>query len=79
VLKRLQQFPDVVFLGEDIEWLLGDEDVLSVEIEYRLKNVITFDPTIGSRSNFYICFQRLFSFSKLWNRCSVTRMSGQQP
>jgi hypothetical protein len=33
-----------------MEWLLGDEDVWSVELKYRLKRAITFDPTIGSRS-----------------------------
>jgi hypothetical protein len=39
-----------------VEWLISDEDVLSVELEYRLKRVIPFDPTVGSRSNFYRCF-----------------------
>ena len=52
MLKLLQRFPEAVFLGEDIEWLLGDEDVLSVELEYRLKRAITFDSTVGSLSNF---------------------------
>jgi len=32
-----------------MEWLLGDKDVWSVELEYRPKRAITFDPTIGSR------------------------------
>jgi hypothetical protein len=36
-----------------MEWLLGDEDVSAVELEYRFNRVITFDPTIGSCSNFY--------------------------
>jgi hypothetical protein len=35
-----------------MEWLLGDEDVWSLVLEYRLKRAITFDPTVGSRSNF---------------------------
>ena len=61
----------------DMEWLLGDEDVWSVELEYRLKRAITFDPTIGSCSNFYRGFLRLFSMGKFWNRCSVRRMSGR--
>jgi hypothetical protein len=52
-----------------MEWLLGDEDVLSVKLEYRLKRTIIFDPTVGSRSNFYRGSQRLFSLGKLWNRC----------
>jgi hypothetical protein len=44
-----------------MEWLLGDEDVWSVELKYRLKRAITVDPTVGLRSNFYRGFQRLFS------------------
>jgi len=36
-----------------MEWLLGDEDVWSVELQYRVKRAITFDPTVGLRSNFY--------------------------
>jgi hypothetical protein len=40
-------------LGVAMEWLLGDEDVWSVELEYHLKMAITFDPTVGSRSNVY--------------------------
>ena len=30
-----------------MEWLHGDEDVLSVELEYRLKRAITFDLIVG--------------------------------
>ena len=51
-LDRAQIFPDAVFLGVAREWLLGDEDVWSVELEYRLKKAIAFDPTFGSRSKF---------------------------
>jgi len=40
-----------------MELLLGDEDVWSVELEYRLKRAIPFDHTVGSLSKFYIgCF-----------------------
>jgi len=35
-----------------MEWLLGDEDVWSPILEYRFKRAITFDPTVGSLSNF---------------------------
>jgi len=52
-LYRAQTFTKVVFLRVAMEWLLGDEDVRSVELEYRLKRAIPFDPTVGSRSNFY--------------------------
>jgi hypothetical protein len=34
-----------------MEWLLRDDDVWSVELEYRLKRSITFDPTVGLLSN----------------------------
>jgi hypothetical protein len=44
-----------------MEGLLGDEDVCSVELEYRLKRARTFDPTVGSFLNFFRCFERLFS------------------
>jgi hypothetical protein len=37
----------------DMEWLVGDEDVWLVELEYRLKRAKTFDLTVGLRSNFY--------------------------
>jgi hypothetical protein len=36
--------------------------VWSVDLEYRLKRVITFASTVGSRSNVYRGFQSLFSF-----------------
>ena len=51
-LDRAQTFTEVVFLRVAMEWLLGDEDVRSVELEYPLKRAIPFDPTVGSRSNF---------------------------
>jgi hypothetical protein len=36
-----------------MEWLLGEEDVWSPVLEYRLISAITFDPTVGSYSNVY--------------------------
>jgi hypothetical protein len=78
-LKCLQGFPKAVFLVVAMEWLLDDGYVLSANIEYRLTRAITFDPTVGSRSNFYTGFQRMYSLGKLWNWCLVTRMSGRQP
>jgi hypothetical protein len=56
-LDRAQTFIEAVFQWVAVEWLLGDEDVWSVKLEYQLKRVIPFDPTVGSRSNFYrSCF-----------------------
>jgi hypothetical protein len=50
-------FLEVVFLGVAMEWLLGEEDVLSPILEYGLKRAISFDPTVGSRTNvFRGCF-----------------------
>jgi hypothetical protein len=43
-----QTFTEVVFLWVAMEWLLGVHDVWSIEVEYRLKKAITFDPTVGS-------------------------------
>jgi hypothetical protein len=52
-LDRAQTFTEVVFLRVAMELLLGDEDVLCGELEYRLKRAIPFHPTAGSRYNFY--------------------------
>jgi hypothetical protein len=49
----LKCFPLAVFLGVAMVWLLGDEDVLSPVLEYRLKRTISFDSTVGSRSKFF--------------------------
>jgi hypothetical protein len=54
-LDRAQIFPEAVFLGVVMEWQLGDEDVWSIELEYWLKRAITFDSTVGSRSNISRC------------------------
>jgi len=52
-LYRPQTFTQAVFHRVAMEWLLGDDDVWSVELQYRLKRAIPFEPTVGSRSNFY--------------------------
>ena len=52
-LKLLQEFPDAVFLGVDVESLLGEEEVSSLDTSvYRFERAITFDPTVGSPSKF---------------------------
>ena len=56
-LDRAKKFTYVVFLMVVVEWVLGDEDIWFVELEYRLKRAIPFNPTVGSLSNFYLgCF-----------------------
>ena len=57
--------------------LLRDQEVLSSNLEKRVKRAIIFDPTVGSRSNFYTTFQMHFSLGYLWNRYSVTRRYGR--
>jgi len=52
-LDCAQTFIEAVFLWVAMDWLLGDDDVWSVELQYRLKRAIPFEPTVGSRSNFY--------------------------
>jgi hypothetical protein len=52
-LDRTKIFTDVVLLMVAVEWLLGDDDVLSVKLEYQLKMAKPFDPTVGSLSKFY--------------------------
>jgi len=41
--------------------VLDDQDVLSIELEYRFKSALTFDPTVGSHSNFYRVSKGCFS------------------
>jgi hypothetical protein len=77
-LNFLQGFAEAIFIGVAMEWLLGDEDVWLVELEYRIKRAITFTSTVGSRWKFYNGFQRLFSLGLLWNRYSVMRTCGLQ-
>jgi hypothetical protein len=52
-LDRTQNFLEVVFVRVAMECPLGDEDVWSPVLEYRLKSAITFDPIVGSRSKVY--------------------------
>jgi hypothetical protein len=77
VLKCLHEFLEDVFVRVALDSLLNDEEVWSASLEQRLKRVITFDPTVGSRLNFYTSFRRPFSLVLLWNRYSMTRRSGR--
>ena len=76
-LKCLHEFLYAVFLRVALDSLLDDEDVWSASVEERVKRVITFDPTVGSRLNFYTSFRMPFSLWLLWNRYSVKRTSGR--
>jgi hypothetical protein len=46
----LEEFLDAVFVKVDVESLLGEAMVSKPE--YRFERAITFDPTVGSLSNF---------------------------
>jgi hypothetical protein len=59
-LDRAKIFSEAVLLGVAMEWLLGDKDVWSSELEYQLKRAITFDPTVGLRSKFSRACERQF-------------------
>jgi hypothetical protein len=54
-LDRALTFAEAVFLRVAKEWQFGDEDVWSVELDHLVQKAIPFDPTVGSRSNFYRC------------------------
>jgi hypothetical protein len=58
-VKFLQGFLEAIFCGIYMEWLLGYEDVWSVELQYRLKMAITFDPTVA----------RAQIFTEVWRGC----------
>jgi len=46
-------------------------------LDYRFERAITFDPTVGSLSNFYRSFRTLFSLEYKLNRHSVRRRSSR--
>ena len=46
-LDHVQNFLEAVFLRVAMECLLGDADDWSLVLEYRLKSVLSFDPTVG--------------------------------
>jgi hypothetical protein len=51
---------EAVFIWVAMESLLEDVEVLSAMLEQQLKRATTFDPIVGSRSNVYTSFRRLF-------------------
>jgi hypothetical protein len=59
-LKSLQEVPDAISLGVDVESPLGQVEVASLEI-YGFERAITFDQIVGSPSNLYRSFRMPFS------------------
>jgi hypothetical protein len=52
-MKLLLEFPDALFQGVDEGSILGDDEVWSSQAGWTVREAITFDPTVGSCSNFY--------------------------
>jgi len=52
------------------------EEVWSARLELLVKIAISFDPTVGSRINFCMSFDKTFSLGLLWKRYSEKRRSG---
>jgi len=76
-IKLLQEFPDELFHGVDEESILGDDEVWSSQAGWTVRKAITFDPTVGSRSNFYWNFRMPFSAHWMRNRYSVMMRFGR--
>jgi len=76
-IKLLLKFPDAVFQALDEESILGDDEVWSSEAGWTVRKAITFDPTVGSRSNVYRSFRMNFSMQWMRDRYSVMMRSGR--
>jgi hypothetical protein len=61
----------------DEESILGDDEVWSPRLDGRFEKAITFDPTVGSQSNFYWSFRMPFSMEWMRVRYSVMMRSGR--
>jgi hypothetical protein len=76
-IKLLQEFPDALFNGVHEESILDDDEVWSSQAGGTVRKAITFDPTVGSRSNFYRSFRMHFSMERMRNRYSMMMRSGR--
>jgi hypothetical protein len=65
-LKFLQEFPEAVFFGVAMEYLLGDGYILSASIEYRLRGAITFDSTVDRTQIFTGVSRGCFPWVSYW-------------
>jgi hypothetical protein len=59
-IKFLEEILEAVSLGVNVESILGEAEVSALETSVPVRKGITFDPTVGSPSNFYRSFRRLF-------------------
>jgi len=76
-IKLLLEFRDALFHGVDEESILGDDEVWSSQAGWMVRKAITFDPTVGLRSNFYRSFRMNFSVQWMRDRYSVMMRSGR--
>jgi hypothetical protein len=76
-IKLLQEFPDALFHGVDEESILGDDEVWWSLAGWTVRKAITFNPTVGSRSNFYRSFRMHFFMEWMRNRYSMMMRSGR--
>jgi hypothetical protein len=64
-----------------MEWMRNRYSVMMwygrARLDGRFERAITFDPTVGSRLNFYWSFRMPFSKQRMRNRFSVMMMSGR--
>jgi len=75
-IKLLMVFPDALFHGVDEGSILHVDEVWSSQASWTVGKAITFDPTFGSRSNFYWSFRMHFSMEWMRDRYSVMMRSG---
>jgi hypothetical protein len=76
-MKVLLEFPDALFHGVDEESILDEDKVWSSQAGWTVRKAITFNPTVGSRSNFYRSFRMHFSMEWMTNRYSMMMTSAR--
>jgi len=76
-IKLLLEFLDALFHGVDEESILDDDEVWSSQAGWTVRKAITFNPTVGSRSNFFLSFRMHFSMEWMRNRYTMMMRSGR--
>jgi len=76
-IQLLLEFPDALFHRVNEESILDDDEVWSSQAGWTIRKAITFDPTVGSRSNFNRSFRMHFSMEWMRNGYSLMMRSGR--
>jgi hypothetical protein len=76
-IKLSLEFPDALFHALDEESIVGDNEVSFSQAFWTVRKAITFDPTVGSRSNFYRSFRMNFSMQWMRDPYSMMMRSGR--